>query len=470
MEYKKTKLLGVLFMSLFFSKLYAGSKGSELCIINQYSQPITIKRVDFNSSDWENKNTQIRDNFQGKTVLEGERVCSHLELNKSFWSNDVSGPYTMYVETGNDDLLKFSTNQNLAFNSGPFTKSISLNQASAPGDSVFLVGSEERLSIYIRAAKPDNTNWMEQLINQNPNLLLNQLIMPATHDSGVYQSSIRFSDNPSISEVVVSSVARKHPEWYFTNDLNITEQLRAGVRFFDVRVGMFNGKEMALFHQNYDWGHGYGVSFNKFLEEMESFITTEGKNEVIFLYLAHAETNESSSSTIKATDKKEMISTLKSKLDPYFYKQEDGDSLRKVTLSELKGKIVPLLNKRELGTYIDSKDGLWGYVGYPNISPENYTIYDKYSETASPKTLVTDQNNKLENFGGLDNYYWFLYSFTLTGEAGILDIRSLAARVSYILPEQIHKMSQAEMKKANIVSYDFVNAWQNKQIIDLNFD
>ncbi|MBK2026651.1 hypothetical protein IB643_00575 [Allofrancisella guangzhouensis] len=50
-----------------------------------------------------------------------------------------------------------------------------------------------------------------------------------------------------------------------------------------------------------------------------------------------------------------------------------------------------------------------------------------------------------------------------------MDIRSLAARANYILPQQIHKMSQAEMKKANIVSYDFVNTWQNKQIIDLNF-
>ncbi|WP_234384984.1 PI-PLC domain-containing protein, partial [Allofrancisella guangzhouensis] len=406
MKYKKTKLFVVLFMGLSFSKLYAGSKGSELCVINQYSHPITIKQVDFNPSDWENKNTQIRDNFQGKTILEGERVCSHLELNKSFWSNDVSGPYTMYIQTGNDNTLIFSTNQNLAFNPGPFTKNISLKQASALDDSVFLVGSEERLSIYIRAAKPDNTNWMEQLIKQNPHLLLNQLVMPATHDSGVYQSSIRFSDNPSISEVVVSSIARKHPEWYFTNDLNITEQLRSGIRFFDVRVGMFNGKEMALFHQNYEWGHGYGISFKQFLEDVENFIKNEGKNETIFLYLSHIETDESSTATIKAVDKKQMISTLKDELDQYFYKQEDSNSLYDVTLSELKGKIVPLLSKQELSSYIDPKEGLWGYVAHPNFNPsDSYTIYDRYSETASSNTLITDQNNKLENFGGLDNYY-----------------------------------------------------------------
>lgn len=63
--------------------------------------------------------------------------------------------------------------------------------------------------------------WMEVLHNVNPNIKLNHMTIPGTHDSATY----------SISDKKVLSSAAK------TQRLSLYEQLNHGVRFLDIRYG-----------------------------------------------------------------------------------------------------------------------------------------------------------------------------------------------------------------------------------------
>lgn len=91
----------------------------------------------------------------------------------------------------------------------------------------------------------DDTNWMSQIPD---NRILNQLIIPGTHNSGSYDitSTSKFSlsdNNPlptwieQISNILPASLVRTIVAgWSKTQPYSITDQLNNGVRYLDFRV------------------------------------------------------------------------------------------------------------------------------------------------------------------------------------------------------------------------------------------
>ena len=94
-------------------------------------------------------------------------------------------------------------------------------------------------------ALASNANWMANIPN---NRILNQLIIPGTHDSGTYainpQSKFSLStDDPLpswleiISNLLPQSMIRPViAGWSKTQPESLTEQLNNGIRYFDLRV------------------------------------------------------------------------------------------------------------------------------------------------------------------------------------------------------------------------------------------
>ena len=85
--------------------------------------------------------------------------------------------------------------------------------------------------------------------------------------------------------------------------------------------------------------------------------------------------------------------------------------------------------------------------------------------------MVEDQNQKLQNFGGYGKNYLFLYSFTLTVQSAVrfspqhYSIELLGNISRALLPIQLRKMQNGELKRPNIVYYDFIDPWSCAAII-----
>lgn len=106
---------------------------------------------------------------------------------------------------------------------------------------------------------------------------------------------------------------------------------------------------------------------------------------------------------------------------------------------------------------------------------EYLRVYDSYSNTNLIDDMVEDQNRKLQNYGGLGKDYLFLYSFTLTVQSAIrlspqhYSIELLGNISRAKLPLQLQRMREGELKKPNIIYYDFVDSWSCSAIIQLNY-
>jgi len=79
-----------------------------------------------------------------------------------------------------------------------------------------------------------DSNWMSYLTNRN--LYLHQYNIPGTHDSGTF--NIPFYKSFSLE----------------TQSLNIMEQLKAGIRYLDIRItiDMENGNNLYLSHEGHE--------------------------------------------------------------------------------------------------------------------------------------------------------------------------------------------------------------------------
>ena len=81
--------------------------------------------------------------------------------------------------------------------------------------------------------------------------------------------------------------------------------------------------------------------------------------------------------------------------------------------------------------------------------------------------MRNDQLSKLKYFGGFNNPYLFLLSWTLTSN-GFYSIEDLAHEANSNLPYELQQM-YGNMQKPNIVYIDYFNPNIAEKIIRLNF-
>ena len=90
---------------------------------------------------------------------------------------------------------------------------------------------------------PRNWNWMEQLVKKKPEVRVNEITMPGSHDSGMIINRFSF--------------IRRLTENQYED---ILQQLRSGIRYFDLRFTYKKGQYI-VYHGG-DKVCGLGVTLN----------------------------------------------------------------------------------------------------------------------------------------------------------------------------------------------------------------
>jgi hypothetical protein len=113
----------------------------------------------------------------------------------------------------------------------------------------------------------DRSDWMGKNLATLGTRPLKQLVMPATHDSGMYLGGWSFS------------ILGK------TQDLDLYGQLQAGVRYFDLRPAN-NGGNLIIYHGDWSGIHVDGPPLLDVLSDIRKFLA-EGHRELVILKFSH---------------------------------------------------------------------------------------------------------------------------------------------------------------------------------------
>lgn len=128
---------------------------------------------------------------------------------------------------------------------------------------------------------------MEHYGNAIADKPLNQLILPGTHDSGTYQLTNEIAKNQDISDkinklkyigvgFIVNSVIKK---WSKTQDKNIYDQLKSGVRYLDLRLSYWDDKN------DFYVTHGlFGPKFSDVAAQISRFLN-ENPKEILVIQI-----------------------------------------------------------------------------------------------------------------------------------------------------------------------------------------
>lgn len=100
---------------------------------------------------------------------------------------------------------------------------------------------------------------------------INQIQFPGTHDTCAYQLTEGYNDNKWLKILQIlrklKCIDRIAREWTLTQELNITQQLELGIRFFDLRVMYDVGKEAFYFAHTLNC-----ILADEWLNEVKSYL------------------------------------------------------------------------------------------------------------------------------------------------------------------------------------------------------
>lgn len=383
-----------------------------------------------------------------------------------------SGPctFTLKVDFPNGETFTCSLNQRESKDVGrrqiqtqPVHPDIEVWQTSGGNINA---GSHGTLGIYIRRkARPQLNGWMGQLLLQQPYITLNDVVMPGSHDAGVYTTVNSSAGGGSAAE---------------TQRFRVAEQLVIGSRYFDFRVHRrANG--------NYHFGHfsdstnsfgAFGERVEDALDDIKAFLLANTQ-ECVILKWSH---------TGDVIDRSALVSVIKGRLGSCHYVDPTPDGvspppssvLARRELSVFSGHALSVFDTEfdsqlgadsQLFAYHDTAEGATrGDMNQTAASKESagLTVLDRYAKNVDADVVCPDQKNKLVTQGGQGNNYLFLLSWFATGTAGNTDIRALAHTMHPRLPEFLHWIADAGQNRPNVVYLDFIDEDLCSLIVALN--
>lgn len=253
----------------------------------------------------------------------------------------------------------------------------------------------------------DHARWMENLMPTIQNLTLGQIVMPATHDAGIY-----------VDDVIVESK---------TQDMDILGQLKGGVRYFDLRPQYESSTD------DYYTYHGpsKGSAMTKILTDVQSFMHNYQQKELVILKFSHFSHFGSDTSTSNTIYTK-FIELIKSYIGTYLCTQDSDTKFGDYTYGQLiedGGRVLVVCSDNyalnnpsdSIFIYRDGSLACPAEARTNNPTEGNLVVWDCYTDTTTSSTMESDQLNKLSNYTGFcDGGYptvpcdMFLLSWTLT--------------------------------------------------------
>ncbi|NQY63618.1 MAG: phosphatidylinositol-specific phospholipase C domain-containing protein [Alteromonadaceae bacterium] len=151
------------------------------------------------------------------------------------------------------------------------------------------------------------SNWMKHIPDGTN---FRNMLIPGTHDSGAIASykslnsldtwDMALNGNPLIrlGRAMYSFVTRvKDDGWGVAQNLTITEQLNIGIRFMDIRLGLYDGKLYIYHGDDKDYRSSY-QPFNDVAQEIYKFLDNNPTDTI--LMSIKKETGDDVSSQMKA--------------------------------------------------------------------------------------------------------------------------------------------------------------------------
>lgn len=348
-------------------------------------------------------------------------------------------------------------------------------------------------------------SWMGMLPDD---MKLNEIIMPGSHDSGIYECNYPSDIIPFITLPTKAGIAdaeRAQRNLALTQNLNIFQQLAYGTRYFDIRTELRFGKPYT-YHRTEVAGADLGCTgdllFN-ILAQVFEFLKHH-KTETVILKFSHFRTVGAMNHTIAMTD------WFLEKFRDMIYTSDSQRNLAEVPLKELRGKAVFLYYDPDHNTTVNSLFGRHAYMEaaqfdkdknvvnafyHPYPFQNALLVFDEYADTETLDYMIGDQLTKQIKVFGMNQPYLSLLSWTLTPPGGIwsvirtdqaikneYSIKKLAWSLenrdsTYNIPEGANwwlplplSASFADGRNMpNIVYYDYVEPFLNTLIINYNF-
>ena len=287
-------------------------------------------------------------------------------------------------------------------------------------------------------------NWITNLTKKNPDLTLNNLILPGTHNSACDQLALDCGYNfPIISHVIKN--------WTLNQKWSVYEQLVNGVRMLDIDVSYIDNK--------------FYTSHTFIIDELEDLI-------------------------------EQLKSYNEEYGDIYIIKFICRDNINNENVSELaniinnifKNKLVlpqnyPNVLNTPLSTFINSKQNMIIYMDYQNHHFYNTKIHLYSSWTNDTDISDSFFNNKivLNQMGGFKNINsnvlldlnWTLtptYREIIYGTFCCCDYYNIESwtKIYNNLFFDFYKNNKHKFININVISFDFINKNLISRIIDLN--
>jgi len=191
-------------------------------------------------------------------------------------------------------------------------------------------GSDRKMYLsYFASYNP--TSWMQDvLLNSKGDYTLKDIVIPGSHDAGMsVLTAAAGLQSQTINECNT-----------LTQTQNISKQLNAGMRMFDLRIGSYKNI-LYTKHCSSDCmaeaiGGGYGEKLHTILTDIKSFLKKNTK-EIVILNFSHF--------CEKETSNKDLADTIVQALGADLVYRNSGKNINEVKLSELAGKVVVLFER-----------------------------------------------------------------------------------------------------------------------------
>jgi hypothetical protein len=289
--------------------------------------------------------------------------------------------------------------------------------ASSPKMSVEVHEGEFLATLWFSTSLFTNrASWMEDRLSTLGNTKLRDLVLPASHDSGMYLSGI-------------AALGK-------TQQLSLYGQLTAGVRYFDLRI-MRNGPSgpFVIYH-----GPIIGPLLSTVLEDIGRYAAEErkghkepkGRKELIILTLYFPQRT--------AAEYELLVTQISASLGRWLVKSRpSGKRLADMTLNEYVAK-GPAILIAVYGEYaVNAKHpGFWVYRRWDSdaraAAEGDLRVFDEYSDTVSFTDMQKHQFDEFEKYNGKMKHDQslpcdlFLFSWTLTPATGVWFAAQMANR------------------------------------------
>jgi hypothetical protein len=451
------------------------SRKTTLCIANYSGKNIISMAAKVEDMDGFEDPAGFKNWLQtnGSGLRENDSLCGYVEISNG-------GPSRYSLALNFDDATSLSFTDDLQQASvkhvGPIDPTRPLSGMQVWRTSGGDVGNSTHgtNAISIRALpKPDNSNWMRDLLRTRPHLALNQLTMPGSHDAGLYKVTYP-----------LDLTTENHPEWVLTQNLSVAEQLVSGARYFDLRIRNDQGTLCAA-HWTTVLGKSYGAlgaPLNDVLNDVVWFLQNTGRSEVVVLKFSHGSDTVLCGKVVQRV--KDIVGGASLLYNPAGVAINVATAhLQNASLNQMAGKVVAVFGGDGAGydSYWKPKEGIFPYFDMPleNASDADVKtpisrlyVYDHYADKGSYEEMVADQSGKLAAYGGTDKKYLFLLSWTLSGGGAVSDIEVLAGMANPWLPKKLSALTEevgtADARMPNIVFIDFIDPYVCSAIIELN--